>query len=252
MNHLYINESSLYHNLSLSSLTPILKQIFAVTLGTSLILALNLIQYILSLSKNVRPWKKNYVVNNFAQYLFSSQTLMNDIPLQHKGIQISTEAFCGSSPRRGQGGLSHEQDPADGDEHIHWDRLTHLYNADLAGPATWSSSLPESLSSLTLDLYTSSAGSPSSGPEGVGTMGICESRWCVCVCTWHKRRWPHVTWKETGESCLNWSQLEGPQCWRSCTFLLTATGVKFSCPRHRGKKNSVWGFPAFCPTDQII
>lgn len=108
---------------------------------------------------------------------------MNDIPLQHKGIQISTRAFCAQCLWAGWGGPPppHRQDPTDGDKHIHWDRSTHLHNAGLAAPATWSSIFPESLSSLTLDLYTSSTGSPSSCPEGMGTMGI---RDCVCVCVY--------------------------------------------------------------------
>lgn len=47
-----------------------------------------------------------------------------------------------------------------------------------------------------------------SGPEAEGTTGICVSPcMCVCVstCRGHKRRWPHMTWKQTWESCLNWS-----------------------------------------------
>lgn len=145
-------------------------------------------------------------------------------PVRHSAVRA----------RGGSRGLPHKQDPADRrrDAFTETDRLILTIQTRPA-PATWSFLFAESLSRLTLDLYTSSAGSPSSSPEGVRTQGICVTLCrgvCVCVCAgdtkdgdliWHERR--------LKKSCLNWSQLLGPQCRRSCSRLLTVTWVRSIC-----------------------
>lgn len=109
---------------------------------------------------------------------------------------------------------------------------THLHDKGPAGPATWSIPFTESISSLALDLYTLSAGSPSSGPG--------------CV---------NVTWKETRESRLNRSQPEGPQCCQSCSCLLSVMWVKFVCWTAQGtkyKKKCCIGVFLLIKSEQLI
>ena len=91
---------------------------------------------------------------------------MNDIPVHHKGIQISTAAFCAERPRAGPGVRDTNRTLL---AFAETDRLV-LTMKTWTAPQPDPLSSAESLSGLTLDLYTSSAGSPSSGPEGVGTV----------------------------------------------------------------------------------
>ena len=143
-------------------------------------------------------------MNHWVPYLFSSQKVMNGIPLQYKGIQISRAAFCSLRPQAGPGVYDTNGTPLMDARPIHRDRSTHLYNTGLAGPATWSGDLPESLSGLTLDLFTSSAGSPSVALRVWGP-------WvCVMVCMfathtkesdlmWHERQL-----KNPASTGVNW------------------------------------------------
>lgn len=105
---------------------------------------------------------------------------MNDIPPHHKGIQISTAAFCAQRPRAGPGVCDTNRTLLAFTE---TDRLILTMKTRPAPqPDLFSSA--ESLSRLTLDLYTSSAGSPSSGPEGCGDRGVSVT---VCLCMWTQK-----------------------------------------------------------------
>lgn len=123
--------------------------------------------------------KENYNLMNHFVWCFFFQ-VKNSWMAFVLVIQRNSNFQCGILRLVPEGqvwGLQHKQDSSDRD------RSTHLYNEDPIGPETWSSIPPKSLSGLTLGLYTSSAGSPSSGRQGVRTMGICEFQ-CVfaCVC----------------------------------------------------------------------
>lgn len=165
--------------------------------------------------------------------------------------QRNSDFHCGIlrlEPAGRSGGLRHKQDPTDRDMVHSVRQINSSSQLSLVGPATWSSILPESLSSLTLDLYTSSAGSPSSGPEGVRTMGLCRDV-CVfaCVCVhWTQKR---VTSYDMKGDWRTLSQLEST----GGSTMLTVLQLPINCHlsqvcllnhlRHKKKKKDpVLGF----------
>ena len=178
---------------------------------------------------------ENYnVMNHWVRYLFSSQKN------SWMGFLCVTKEFkfplriLRSAPAGRSRGLQHKQDPADGDR----TRSQRQINSSLQCRLGWPRNPICSLSRVTQQPHIRPFTLPLLGllPLALRVWGpwvsgsLCHSV-CVCVCVFVCVQWTQkkVTSYDMKADSRILSELEGPQCWQSCSCLLTVIWVKFVC-----------------------
>lgn len=119
---------------------------------------------------------------------------------------------------------------------IHRDRSTPLNNKDLAGPATWSRRVAQQSHMRLFHFLCWVSFLRPWGREDHQYLLV-----CVCL-PGHKRRWTHVTWKQTPVSFGAGSRLQSAQ--QACSWLFTVTWTgfsRFSSKQTRSLKETVCG-----------